>query len=62
MSNIPASIPHYAFVVSEFTDYQLTAWLSLLTPKNLNLIIEITHNILYNYNINLSTEQKKKSE
>lgn len=59
MSNIPTPIPHYAFVVNDFNDHQLTAWLSLLTPQNLNLIIEVIHNILYNYNINLSAEQKK---
>ena len=59
MSNTPLAVPHYAFVVSEFSDHQLTAWLSLLTPKNLNLIIEITHNILYNNDLKLTPEHKK---
>ena len=58
MSDIPHCIIHYAFVVSEFTKHQLIAWLSLLTVKNLNLIIEITHNILYNFEIRLTVEQK----
>lgn len=60
MANTIKHVVHYAYVISNFTAHQTIAWLSLLKCKDFDLILETTYNILYNYDLPLTTEHKKK--
>ena len=52
-------IIHYSYVISEFSKTQLLAWLSLIKCNDFNLIVEVVHNILYNYELTLTDSHKK---